>query len=137
MTEPERQLEVFVWLSVESDKRAAEDISSLIGLNADRSWKIGDFRGRTKLVHRLNGWAVDSRLERRTFDPEAHIDDLMQRVRPYAEKIQDIAVTDETILHCVLYTNQRVAVHLPVETLAWISRLGAALDLEIYFLPDD
>jgi hypothetical protein len=137
MKENQPPIETFVWLSVESDVQNAKGLSELVGLACDRSWTAGEQRGRTKLVFERNGWALDSRLDKTRYEVEAHLEDLLRRVRPFADKIRTLAEANETVLHCVQYTNRRTSFSLPPHIVSWIGELGASLDVEIYFLPDD
>ena len=137
MKENQSPIETFVWLSVESDVQSAKDISVFVGLTCDRSWIAGEQRGRTKLVFERNGWVVDSRLDKTRYEVEAHLEALLRRVRPFADKIRTLALANETILHCVLYTNRRTSFSVPPHIVRWIGELGATFDVEIYFLPDD
>jgi len=130
-----RSPEVFAWVSVVSDKRSADDISAIVGLQPDRAWKIGDRRGQTSIAEKANGWIVNSRLQNVGFEVEDHIDDLMQRVKPVAEKFAFLPEEDSVTVHVAIYSESRVSMSFERHIPRLISMLAARLDIEVYFMP--
>jgi len=126
---------VFAWISILSEDRSAEEISTLIGLQPDRAWMIGDRRGKTNIIERTHGWILNSRLKDIGFDVEMHIDDLLQRVKPIAERFALLAETDVVTVHTAIYSDSRVLMSFEPRIQKLIGELHARFDIEIYFLP--
>lgn len=127
--------EVFVWVSIVSDERSANEISAIVGLQPDRAWKIGDRRGQTSIAEKTNGWVVASRLQNVGFEVEDHIDDLLQRVKPVAEKFALLPEEDLITIHVAIYSESRVLMSFERHIPRLISMLTARLDIEVYFMP--
>ena len=64
MTSDDRFAGNFASLKILSSTLSSEDLQEAIGLKADRTWKIGAFRGESKIREKLNGVAYDSSLKK-------------------------------------------------------------------------
>ena len=126
---------IFAWISVVSERRSADEISALIGLSPDRAWKIGDRRGKTDIIERTHGWILNSRLKNVGFDVEAHMDDLLQRVKPASERFALLPEQDSVTVHVAIYSDSRVLMSFEPHIPRMITTLRARFDVEIYFMP--
>jgi uncharacterized protein DUF4279 len=131
----EKPPKVFVWLSVVSEKHSADEISAVTGLRPDRVWRIGDQRPQTSITEKTHGWVLTSRLQNIGFDVEAHIDDLLQKVKPAAEALSLLREDDVVTVHVAIYSESRVLISVEPHVPRRIAALGAGFDLEIYFTP--
>lgn len=132
--DPLRPPKVFAWLRVVSDTRSADEISSIVGLQPDRAWKIGDRRGKTIITEKANGWTINSRLKNVGFEIEDHIDDLLQRVKPVAERFASLPEEDSITVHLAIYSESRISMSFEPHISRLIGTLAARLDIEVYFM---
>lgn len=132
-----RPPEIFASISVVSERRSADEISALIGLQPDRAWKIGDRRGKTAIIEKIHGWIVNSRLKNVGFDVEAHVDDLLQRVKPVSEKFALLPEENVVTVHVAIYSETRISMSFERHIPRLISALAARFDIEIYFMPPE
>lgn len=58
MTDPLYE-SVSVYLAIESDSLAPEQITELVGVEPDRTWRIGQSRGHAGKVWGINGWILE------------------------------------------------------------------------------
>ncbi len=126
---------IFAWISVVSERRSPEEISALLGLRPDRTWKIGDTRAKTDILERTHGWVINSRLNNVGFDVETHLDDLLLRVKSTAEKFALLPEGDWVTVHLAIYSGSRILMSFEPHIPRLISLLDAQFDVEVYFLP--
>lgn len=81
---------------------APVDISERVGMEPTRSWKKGDINPRTKLERTHSRWIVDSRLSKQR-SLEAHVDDVLEQLRPRAEAIRSERMQTDGGLQLVGY----------------------------------
>ena len=136
-SDTEKPPKIFAWLSVVSEKHSADEISAVTGLRPDRVWRIGDQRPKTSIIEKTHGWVLTSRLQNIGFDVEAHIDDLLQKVRPAAEALSLLPEDDVVTVHVAIYSESRVLVSLEPHVPRLIAAVGAGFDVEMYFLPPE
>jgi hypothetical protein len=133
----ELAMRVFVWLSVLSERRTPEEISGLVGLDADSSWKAGETRAGMRVPERRHGWILESGLPPKGADLETHLESLLGRVRKVAGQLRALAVEEDVTVMCAIYTDHRVVIGLDPWVVREISELGAAVGIDIYYLPAD
>ena len=63
------------------------DLSARVGMEPTRSWRKGDTNPHTNLEREHSRWTVDSRLHEQS-SLEAHVDDVLEQLRPSAEAIR-------------------------------------------------
>ncbi len=125
--------EVFVRLRVTSTKRTAEELTSLIGLQCDRSWSVGDKRGKSEIVERCNGWELYSNVENRQQTLDAHIVALLDRLQPHEQRVREVAEKDEAVFSCVVYDDEgRPALYFDNRLVRRIASLGVDFDIDVY-----
>ena len=125
--------ETYVRLKIISDVHSPEEISSILGVRYDRAWRVGDKRGKSIIVEKTNGWLMESMLPKNT-PLEAQMEGLLHRLRPFASKIKALADTCTIEFSCVIYCQYHPALYFEGGMIAAIASLGAALDIDLYFL---
>jgi hypothetical protein len=128
--------ETIVRLKIISCRQTPEQITDTVGVTCDKSWRIGDKRGKTIIVEKNNGWVLNSSLPK-SASLEAHIQDLLERLSPYAEKIQMFAKLDHVEFSCVVYAVNVPALNFSNAVIQNISLLGASFDIDLYLIEGD
>ncbi|HXH25900.1 MAG TPA: DUF4279 domain-containing protein [Vicinamibacterales bacterium] len=128
---------IFAWISIVSQERSPEQISTLTGVQPDRSWRIGDKRANTSIIEKTHGWILTSRVKDIGLDVEAHLDDLLQRIKPATERFASLPEPDVVTVHVAIYSQSRILMSLEPHVPKLIAALGARFDIEIYFMPPD
>lgn len=54
---------IVTWLFVESEQLSIEELTEIIGITSDCSWRRGDSRGKAGKFHETSRWKVGSRVE--------------------------------------------------------------------------
>ncbi|MCP2014345.1 hypothetical protein L1280_001482 [Deinococcus sp. HSC-46F16] len=133
--ENESQPLVRVYLSVTGDFDPL-NFSELVGLRADRTARRGERDG-ARVVPRCDSWDLEM-AERRTWDMEGVVDDLLARLAGHEAQINAVTRAHDlgVVLRIVAYWNpaesSAPAVTLSVQQIACLARLGAFLDVDLY-----
>jgi hypothetical protein len=128
--------EIIVRLKIISYCQVPQQITNMVGLACDKSWLIGDKRGKTIIVEQNNGWVLNSSLPK-SASLEAHVENLLKRLSPYADKIQKFAEHDNVEFSCVIYATTPPALNFSNAVIQKISLLGASLDVDLYLNDGD
>src|SRR5438552_16187438 len=123
--------ETIVRLKITSISRTPEQISEAAGLTCDRSWRIGDKRGKTIIVERTNGWVLNSGLAK-SASLEAHIEELLERLIAHADKIRTLSEQESVELSCVVYAASPPALNFNKSVIRQLGQLGVSLDVDLY-----
>ena len=123
--------EVIVRLKITSDIHTPEFISEVLGIPYDRCWRIGDLRLKTTIRERVNGWILNSGLEK-TVVLEEQIRALLDRLEPVKKKIRSALAEDAVELSCAIYAEFAPALNFESQVITDISSLGASLDIDLY-----
>ena len=128
--------EFYTELVVTSRTLTPEHLNSVLGMRFDKGYHTGDVRGRSTIKSKENSWIIYSRISR-NLPLENHIKDLLEGVSPISEKIRTVADQSdfEVIFGCIIYTRDRPALFFTKEQVATIYRMGAGIDIDLYFLP--
>jgi hypothetical protein len=126
--------EAYARLTITSEEYYPEQICEMIGMSCDRGWKTGDLRPKTILVEKSNGWMIQSRGA--MIEPiENHVDELLQRLKRATEKIRQLSTSCTVTFTCVIYSEDaNPTLYLTVPILVAINEMGAALDIDVYFV---
>ena len=88
---------ITIWLFVECADLTVEEMSSRIGLPPDKSWRIGDLRGRTSKTYETNSWCLESVSEVEE-NPlvvgdrlQQSLDEVLCRIEDSAERFRSLA----------------------------------------------
>lgn len=91
MSTDQQTATVTAWLFIESQTQSVEEMSGLIGVPCDKSWRKGDRHSRTGKLFPINSWKIESTA---TIPDEADslmeainecINDLLRRIQPHRE----------------------------------------------------
>lgn len=134
MTFDNSKIENHVFLKILSKCLSPEDMGNIIGLKVDKSWRIGDFRGKTKIQERMNGVVIGSRLDK-SEELENHILDLFNRISGHEKSIKALSSDNSVELSCAVYAEVVPALYFEKEVIRKISEIGASFDIDLYFLP--
>ena len=138
-------VETYAELRISSRTLTPEQISSGVGLEADKARKMGEPRASSKgyegspIYEKETRWVLRSTLpsgER----VEAHIEDLSERIEPVAEAIRALADDNTVTFACVIYADSEEdynpEVFVPRSTVEFLSALGANFWVDAYFVAE-
>lgn len=128
--------EVIVRLVIRSQDLSPEEITSAVGLRCDQSWVSGQRRGPTIILQTDNGWVVGSGLPR-TSPLEDHVDSLLRRLAPIAEKVKELSTRNAVEVSVVIYAENEPALSFESRTLNVLAGMGASLDIDLYIMRGD
>lgn len=123
--------ETIVRLKITSSSRTPEQISGAAGIACDRSWRIGDKRGKTIILETTNGWVLNSSLPK-SASLEAHIEELMERLTAHADKIRTLSEHESVEFSCVVYAASPPALNFNKSVVRQLGQLGVSLDIDLY-----
>jgi hypothetical protein len=121
-------------LVVLSDELSPEELTELLGMAPDKSWRLGELTtgGRP---HRHHGWELDSRLAQDRA-AEEQLSDLLERLAPIAPAVASIAKNPavfRTRLWLVRHgDNWNPGFSFSLEAIRQIDSLGVGLEIDIY-----
>ena len=121
-------------LVVLSDELSPEELTELLGMAPDVSWRMGE-PGRGGRPHPHHGWELESRL-RQDRPPEEQLTDLLERLAPIAPAIASLA-NNPAVFGARLWLvrhgeNWNPGVSLSVESIRQVDALGLGLEIDIY-----
>lgn len=119
-----------------------ERITSLLGITPSRTWKVGDLIPKTILCMKHDGWslATDTEIVDDVCDLEKHIQRLLKQLKSSVGKIKEICSRYQldAEISCVVYTpDANPGICFEPDIAKQIADLGAAIDIDLYFLPSD
>lgn len=124
---------VFVSIDVESDCMTPEQMAVMIGLEADRSWRIGDKRGKSQILQTTNGWSVSSGLDEGDSLDE-HLGSLLRRLQPVASGIARLSGQASIEISCAVYAEKPPALAFPPHLVQQLAALKTGLDIDLYIM---
>lgn len=124
-----------VRLKIISPARTPEEINTLVGIECEKSWRIGDLRGKSAIKEKKHGWILNSDMAE-SASLEAHAEALLDRLNPCAIGIEALSRESDTVVEfsCVIYSKETPALNFGRDVIQKISHLGAALDIDLYML---
>ena len=125
--------ETIVRLKITSSSRTPEQITDIIGIPCDKSWRVGDRRANTVIEEKNNGWVLDSGLSKLTA-LDAHVEALLKRLSPQVDDIRRLSTQATVEFSCVIYAKSPPALNFPNSVICQIGQLGASLDIDLYVL---
>ncbi len=128
------EYETIVQLSIVSDILTPEQITEKLGISCDRFWRIGDFRPRTIIKEKTNGWILDSGLPR-SLPLETILGSFIKRLASYSEKIRALSLHNTVDLSCIIYCSASPPTYFSNAIVCAIAELGANFDLDLILLP--
>jgi len=125
--------ETFVSLTIISSRYSPEEMNDLVGVHCDKSWKIGEFRAKTTIKEKDNGWVINSGLEKKD-SLEDHIEALLKKIAPLSDKIQYLSEDNYIEVSCAIYASEAPPLHFEKNVIHQINKLGACLDIDFYVI---
>lgn len=118
--------------SIFSKELTPEELNSLLGIGADAMMYIGEPRAKgSKLKWEENVWVLRS-----TRDPEKplseHLQELVERLLPYFERLEMVIDRCEFIFDCVIEGDDNPELNFPPQLIKSIAKLNASLDVDLY-----
>jgi len=110
-----------------------EEATALIQLAPTKTWRLGDRVQETELRRKNDGW-VFALPKRETYDMNTLLQDLLNAIEPYTDKIREAARVfrlDAEISCGVDIRGETPAGWLASETISRIASLGASLDIDL------
>jgi hypothetical protein len=134
----ENQDEIKVYLKITGFECSPDEISNIIDINPTKTWLKNEVIHKRALIrHKENGWILQSGLPRDT-PIKIQIEDLLGVVLPRKQLFQKLPQGSKIAIYCVVYsTLGRPDISLEPEMVKAIAELGAALDFDLYQLPND
>lgn len=127
---------VFISLDVESMEIPPDQLAAMIGLEADRSWRVGDKRGKTQIRETTNGWSVSSGLDERA-SLDDHMVALLDRLQPVAERIAQLQGKAASEICCAIYADDPPVLAFSPTVVQQMANLKAGLDIDLYITGDE
>lgn len=125
-------IETYAELLIRSQTLSPARIDARVGVKAGKARRKGAQRGTYQgrpVLAKENRWAVRS-APARTEPIEAHVADLSEKIKPYGERIRELADENTVSFTCVVYAyseeDYNPEVFLPRDTVDLISALGAS-----------
>ena len=123
----------FVCLKIRSGGLTPEEITGIIGIKCDSSWKVADLRSKTAIKEKDNGWVIESGIDEKE-DLMLHIKTLLKRVNPYAKEINFLSQNNLVEFSCAIYSKHIPELYFEKNILSQISELGACFDIDLYLI---
>ena len=114
----------------------AQEIQARTGLVPDEFWKIGDARGAFGAVEKMHGFVLQSKV-RIQESLDLHIQTMLKRIAPHAQKIGALANVAKIELSCQIHRKLAPALKFERDDLRWLGVMGARLDIDVYILADN
>lgn len=126
-------MEVFVSLSITSNQMTADEIGAQLEMQCDKCWKVGDFRGKTKIKEKANGWKIEHHAES-VDDVQPTLESLLNRVSGKENRLVELARSCEVLVRCAVYSKGAPPLFFDNHILEIITRIKAALDIDLYLV---
>jgi hypothetical protein len=121
---------MYVSLRLTSNSKSPEQFFSELGVVAEKSWRKGDIRKKTRIVEKENGYEFVAVYARdATFDEM--VSGLLARLEPISGKIRTLAC-DHVQLTCAVYSKEAPAIQFSPLVIEDLSRMGASIDIDLY-----
>jgi uncharacterized protein DUF4279 len=128
---------VTVWLFVECDDLTVEEIADQIGLTPDKSWRIGDPRGKTGKTYQTNSWCLESisEVEENPLTVgerlQQSLDKVLRRIKSSGERFRSLASKRTAGIYVGIFADENPAVRLKGATISAIAALGVDFELDL------
>ncbi|PSF39549.1 hypothetical protein C7H19_01805 [Aphanothece hegewaldii CCALA 016] len=129
--------EISVSLTLTGLDLQPDKITTKLGINPTKIWFKGDLINlKGKIRYSDNGWSLKSQLDE-SMELEAHIKSIFEQLQPVWKDLKEICFFYQTEISCVVYVSEQVPIiYFNSEILNQIHQLNAALDVDLYILPE-
>lgn len=131
--------EIAILLTLRGDGVDPRTITSAVQLEPSQTWRKGDVIGNSTMRQKQDGWRIAT--ERRdAIDLGGELDVLLKRIKSHVGQLREVcdrfklAAEFECIVHV---TGDVPSMHFTNDAIETISELGAAVDIDLYLLPND
>jgi Domain of unknown function (DUF4279) len=132
---------VTVWIFVESTKMTVQEMSDRIGLRPDKSWKIGDRRGKAANTYNTNSWSLESAVE--TGDDQSLVSEQVSkslaqqtaRLRNHAAAFRSVANGNTAGIYLGISATEAPALEFSASVLTALSELRVDMEIDL-MIPD-
>jgi Domain of unknown function (DUF4279) len=109
------------------------DISLILDIKPTKTWKTGDYIGKSAIRYRHNGWSINTQLPH-SQDLEEQIANLLEVLSPVWNKLIELGNLYDLELACVIYSyeTQGPGIHLSKQILQKIVEVNAEFDVDYY-----
>lgn len=122
-------------LIISSETLTPDDISGQIGIPCDRSWRVGDLRGKTGKRWTTSGWVLKSATAASSHTVSSLfsscLSNLAKRLEPITEKIKDLSVEGDVGVSVEILAPEIPGLCIDRDTLRVIASVGAWLDIDV------
>ena len=125
----------FVRLRILSSTHTPEALTRHIGVECERSWRVGDKRGKTHILEPMNGWLLSSGLIE-TASLDEHIQKLLERIIPLADRIATLPGETTVEISCAIYAESPPALSFSSSIVEQMAKLRASLDVDLYIMEE-
>lgn len=119
---------------------SSDEITTLLGMNPTRTWRLGDFIERTKLRRKHNGWCFSVNNVISSYRFEDYVNPLLEILLPKAETIRYICNEyglESEISFAAYVVDETPDIHFGQKTLSMFAELMTTLDIDIILISGD
>ena len=122
---------IYVRLKILSNTITPEALTDHIGIECDRSWHIGDKRGKTQILEPSHGWELTSG-KNENASLEEHLDGLLVRTSHISSRLaalpQDVVIE----VSCAIYSKHPPELCFGANYVQQLATIRAGLDIDLY-----
>lgn len=130
--------EVYATFTVTGSNFDPADITAKVGVQPTKTWFQGDLISPTaKIRYQHNGWSLKSSLQG-SDELGDHVKALLEQLQMGWQPLTEICADCEAEISCVIYTaGDRPAIHFDRVILDQLDQLNAAIDVDLYVVPEE
>jgi hypothetical protein len=129
--------DIWVYLFVRRFDCSPDDITELLGIAPTKTWRVGEKIYETGTITRKdNGWQLGPIRKSRSESVESQVTALMGTVGSAAERFSRLPPESAVVLFCAVYMTSAPAVGFTAEQVAFLSRIGAAIEFDLYCMTE-
>lgn len=127
--------EMYAQLAIYGEQLDPDEVTKVLGLSPERSWRRGDPKGARGVASRKEGcWKIETK---RSQDCEKDLNDhlltLLERIAPVRGIVGALAERFTLQFECIIEFDQEVpALHVDRQVMKAMSDLGGELDIDAY-----
>jgi hypothetical protein len=116
-----------------------EHITNLIGVNPTKVWKRGEIvHPKAKNIHKESGWLLSSQRDAVNSSIDEQISTLSNVITPILGNFHKLPEGLEIELSCIINAYEYMPpICFSTDSVAFASKLGASIDVDIYDLIED
>jgi len=128
---------ITVWLFIECADLSVEEISAQIGLEPDKSHRIGDPRGKTGKAYEINSWSLESvvQVEENPMTTgervQQSLDEVLRRIEGSAARFRSLTSGRTAGIYVGISADENPALGLKAATISAIAALGVDLEIDL------